>query len=396
MTRRGGWPMAVLLAHSLVVQVVTFVLRPTTTYRAIELDVAAAWLGALSACFAVAPLLLALPAGAVVDRVGERRVVLTGAVLLVLSSLVLGVLGSSVTALVLGTVVLGVGHLCSVVGQQTFVANYRSPGQTTPRRYDAAFGHYTFAASLGQALGPLVIATRGGPGDLPDTGPIFSAALVASVLVLLLSLLFRSSRGPAPAGGTPGGGLVSLVRLPGLARALVTSCVILAAVDVTLVYLPALGAERGISAAAIGVLLTLRAVSSMVSRLFLGRLSAAVGRRRLLVVSTVAAALAVAATAATTSMWALVPLVCLAGLGLGVGQPVTMAWLASSAPAGQRGRAMSLRLVGNRAGQVAIPTAAGALAAGAGAAGVLLATGAALAVVGVAARSLPLDTRPDP
>ena len=65
---------AVLLAHSALTQVVTFVLRPTMSYRAIELDVPAAWLGVLGASFAIAPLLLALPAGHAADRYGERRV----------------------------------------------------------------------------------------------------------------------------------------------------------------------------------------------------------------------------------------------------------------------------------------------------------------------------------
>ncbi len=45
------------------------------------------------------------------------------------------------------------------------------------------------------------------------------------------------------------------------------SCVVLAAVDITLVYLPALGAERGIAAGTVGLLLTLRATASMTSRL---------------------------------------------------------------------------------------------------------------------------------
>jgi hypothetical protein len=52
-----------------------------------------------------------------------------------------------------------------------------------------------------------------------------------------------------------------------------------------------------------------------------------------------------------------------------------------------------LRLVGNRAGQVFLPAAAGALAAGTGAAGVLLATASGLAVVGYTARNLPVDRR---
>ena len=64
--------LGLLLLHSALTQVVTFVLRPTTAYRAIELDVPAAWLGVLTASFAVVPLLLAVPSGQATDRFGER------------------------------------------------------------------------------------------------------------------------------------------------------------------------------------------------------------------------------------------------------------------------------------------------------------------------------------
>ena len=49
---------------------------------------------------------------------------------------------------------------------------------------------------------------------------------------------------------------------------------------------------------------------------------------------------------------------------------------------------MSLRLTGNRVGQVLVPSAAGLLAAGTGAGGVLALTAAGLAAAGVAARRL--------
>src|SRR3712207_7633358 len=78
--------LGLLRAHSALTQVVTFVLRPTTAYRAIELDVPTAWLGALTASFAVVPLLLAVPSGQATDRFGERRVMLAGGVLLLLSA----------------------------------------------------------------------------------------------------------------------------------------------------------------------------------------------------------------------------------------------------------------------------------------------------------------------
>ena len=184
----------------------------------------------------------------------------------------------------------------------------------------------------------------------------------------------------------------TLLRLPGLLRALLISCVVLSAVDITLVYLPALGADRGLAAGFVGLLLTLRAVASMTSRLFLGRLVALVGRRRLMIVSVALSAVSMAVVAASRCRrWPWRAVVVLLGLGLGVGQPLTMSWLAEMAPPGLRGRAMSLRLTGNRLGQVLIPSAVGLVAAGVGAAGVLAATAAALAVVGVAARRLAVD-----
>lgn len=369
--------------HTVFVQTSTFVLRPTTTYRAIELDVPALWLGVLSASFAVVPLLVAVPSGQAVDRFGERRVMLVGAVLLCGSAATFLVLGHTVAGLVAASVVLGTGHLCAVVGQQALVAN-----STPAHRYDAAFGYYTFAASFGQAIGPGLILAFGGDRTIPHTGAIFAAAAVLTVVPLAAAVLLpRGVRRAAPRASGQAG-VRDLLRRPGLLRALTVSCVVLAAVDVTLVYLPALGAERGIASGAIGVLLTLRAGASMASRLFLGRLARLLGRRRLLVGSAGLAALALGVTPVPMPVWLLAVAVTVAGLGLGAGQPLTMSWLAESTPAGLRGRAMSLRLTGNRFGQVLLPSAAGLLAAGTGAAGVLAVTAAGLAAAGVAARHL--------
>jgi MFS family permease len=94
----------------------------------------------------------------------------------------------------------------------------------------------------------------------------------------------------------------------------------------------------------------------MTSRLFLGRLTALIGRRKLLITGTLVAAVALAGASLPVSVAVITILMSLAGLGLGVGQPITMSWLAASAPSGARGRAMSLRLVGNRAGQVVLPS----------------------------------------
>jgi MFS family permease len=232
--------LALLLLHSAVTQVITFVLRPTSAYRALELDVPTAWLGALTASFAVVPLVLAVPSGQATDRFGERRVMLVGAVLMTLAGAVFALERGGAAGLVLGSVVLGTGHLLSVVGQQAAVANTAGPG-----RFDTAFGYYTFAASLGQAVGPALITLLGGDGALPDTAPIFATATGLGVVLLACTVFLRMPARERASGAAASGGMGSLLRLPGLVRALLISCVVLAAVDITLVYLPALGADRG-------------------------------------------------------------------------------------------------------------------------------------------------------
>ena len=381
--------LVLLLVHSALTQVITFVLRPTSAYRAIELDVPAAWLGALTASFAVVPLVLAVPSGQATDRFGERRVMLAGAVLMLLSAVLFAGERGGAAGLVAASVVLGTGHLLSVVGQQAAVANTAGPG-----RFDTAFGHYTFAASLGQALGPALITVVGGESALPDTRPIFLVAGGIAVLLLACTAVLRFPVRERTGGSAEGGGMGTLLRLPGLVRALTVSCVVLAAVDITLVYLPALGADRGLAAGTVGLLLTLRAAASMTSRFFLGRLVRLTGRRRLMLTSVALSAVSMAAVAVPMPVAGTVVLVVLLGLGLGVGQPLTMSWLAEVAPAGLRGRAMSLRLTGNRLGQVLIPSAVGLLAAGVGSAGVLWATAGALALAGAAARRLHVDGGP--
>ena len=375
---------ALLLANTIVVQAVTFMLRPAATYRALDLDVPAAWLGVLGASFAVVPLVLAVPSGHAVDRFGERRIVLAGSGLLAVAGLCFVFLADSVAGLVLASMVLGTAHLCSVVAQQALVAN-RTPAD----RYDAAFGYYTFAASVGQALGPGLIVVFGGDRPIPDTRAIFLGATALTVPLLVVALFLRPSGHHTQAAGGPGaGGMRDLLCQPGLVRALKVSCVVLAAVDISLVYLPALGAERGIASGSIGVLLGLRAVASMASRLLLGRLVAAVGRRALLIGTVALSAAGLGLLLPPLPFWAMAVVVTVAGLGLGAGQPLTMSFLAESAPPGLRGRAMSLRLTGNRLGQVLIPSAAGVLAAGAGAAGVLACTAAGLAGAAVAGTGL--------
>jgi len=378
-----------LLLHSALIQAVTFLVRPAATYRALELDVPGFALGLLAASYAVFPLLLAVPTGGLVDRLGERRLMAFGSAVVLACSAFLLLWGSSIAALVIGTALLGAGQLACVVGQQAVVAN-----NAASTRMDSAFGYLTFAASLGQALGPLAISLVGGASVQPDTQMIFLLSVCMSLALFLDTFLVsaRVSSSKKAVGQTVStGGAISLLKTPGVARALATSATVLAVVDLTMVYLPALGTDRGLTAATVGAMLTVRAVFSMISRLLLGRVSRRIGRMRLLVVSLALSTVALAVAAIPMPAWLLFVVMAVLGLGLGIGQPLTMSWLSSQAPAGQRGRALALRLAGNRVGQMVLPSAIGVVAAGLGAAGVFLASAVVVGGTMVLLRGVRLD-----
>ena len=99
---RISWAFGIVCVHTLLFQAVTFLLRPTAAYRAIELGVSPALLGLLVASFALVPLLLALPAGDLSDRYGEAAVMLVGTVVMAGAALLLVVNDDGFAVLMLG------------------------------------------------------------------------------------------------------------------------------------------------------------------------------------------------------------------------------------------------------------------------------------------------------
>lgn len=376
-----NWPWA-LLAHALLLQLATFVVRPAAAYRALELGVQPALLGLIAASFAIVPLLVAVLVGRATDAGRDPEVLCAGAVLLVAAGVGLLLSADSLMMLLLWNVVVGLGHLMCVLGQQTLVA------RNAAHELDSAFGRYTFAGSAGQAAGPALIVIFGGAAAIPDTGGLFAAytASCAGLLVLTLPLVRTGRAAPARTPTTSRPLRQALGDTTGSARrrllgAMTVSMMVVAAIDLITVYLPALGVERDIPAAAIGLLLSLRALATMASRLGLGPLVSCFGRGRLVAGSAALSALAVGALAVPMPVWALGLVLALAGIGLGVGQPLTLTVISLVAPAGTRGAWLGLRLSANRFGQSAIPAGVGLVAGAAGVAGVFAATALGLALL---------------
>lgn len=384
--------LVLLLVHAVTVQIISYAMRPAISYGLLEIGGGGGWIGVATAAFAVPPLILAVPAGRLADRLGERVPLVMGGLSFLAACLLALFAGGAIWGLVLATALLGLGVLFSVVGEQTWVMRDAGRG-----RLDNVFGLYTFATSSGQMLGPLLLM-QPGRQDSPELAPVMIACLCVAAACFGLSFAVRPTleRGGSPA---PAERMLPeawrLLRRRGVPQALIASSLTLTSLDILLVYLPLLAQERMLAPAVLAVLLTVRGLATMGSRLLLGLLTSRFGRRRVLIWATAGAALAMIACAAPVPVWALLLACAVYGFAAGAVQPLTMSWMTLVTPREIRGVGASMRLVGNRAGQTAIPLAVAGLSVVSGAAAVFIATGASLFIAAGLSRAAPEDDAED-
>lgn len=360
-----------LLYSSAITQGAIYVIRPMITYRALELDASASTIGFIAAVYALFPVLLALTFGKMVGQIGEGRFVIIGTLFIGVSALLL-LAAHSLILLAIAAALSGLAHLACMVGGQTMVALKSSPNE-----YEEQFGRYTFSASLGQMVGPILATlVAGSTGVMPkSTSAAFALALALAAIAMVPVISWRNEpptvRGRKEEFGALRAARV-LLKKPGMFAAIFTSLAISSTGDILVVFLPLYGSENKFSALSIGIIIAIRAATSMASRYFLGRLSARFTPRQLLTTSNAVSIVMCTAMAFAPNPWVLGAIVFVAGFSLGVGQPLTMTLISQLTAPDERALAVSTRLTGNRLGQFVIPAAAGLVAASAGTSAVFI------------------------
>lgn len=373
-----GWQARALLI-ALFSMTANQALRPMVTYRALELGATAAELGLVAGSFALLSSVFAVPLGRSIDRLGEPLFLAGGTGLLTLSALLLSLSGN-LPALIAAQALLGLGHVAALIGLQTLMANAGDP-----KERDGRFGVLTVVASLAQTIGPMAAGFAYGTRGV-DLGTIFLLGAVPAALGVGMSLLLlarpperHEQRGLAArqAGQEPFVRSVrTVMRQPGVPHAMLASLTVLTSIDLLIAYLPAWGAANGIAPSTIGLMLGARAAAGLASRVLMLRMLRAMTRRRLLVRSMLLPTLALLALPLTNDPIVLLILLAFAGFGLGLGQPLSLAWISDQVAPEVRGTALGVRITGNRLAQLFVPMAAGLVAGAAGLGAIFVMTGA--------------------
>ncbi|MFC8229549.1 MFS transporter [Streptomyces sp. NPDC057287] len=370
-----GWLLRLVIAFAFAQGAVSMA-RPAVSYRALSLGADERAIGVITGVYALLPLFAAVPLGRRTDH-GRCAPLLPVGVVLIGGGCALSGTSGSLAALAAWSGVMGLGHLCFVIGAQSLVAR-----QSAPAEQDRNFGHFTIGASLGQLVGPIaagyLISERDGAMVRTSALALVVAAVVAAVSFTSLWRIEHRGAAGSPRRAAEKVPVGSILRTRGVPAGIFISLAVLCATDILTAYLPVVGEHRGIAPATVGLLLSLRAAATIACRLVMTPMLRVVGRAALLSTTCLLGGLLCAAVALPVPVWGLAVMLAVLGFCLGVGQPLSMTTVVRAAPAAARSTALALRLTGNRLGQVAAPASAGLIAGVAGTAAPFVMLGALL------------------
>ena len=368
----------ILIATALLSQTALNLIRPVTTYKLISFGSGAFTVGVVTAAYAILPLFTAMMLGRVSSRIRRIRFLMVAGVALLAAGGIGINFSPNALTVALARAVLGLGHLMFTIGGQSSIARFFPDSDL-----DKGFGWFTAAYAAGQFIGPLIGGMVLGSGtdalsaervaDISLSLWIAAGCSLLAVPFLLpswqpkISKSASQTRPPKSKASIP-----SVLRIRGMASHMFASMTLLAMLDILTAFLPLVAEKHGVTPENVGVLLAIRGFASVISRLFIPKLSAHFERNHLLVTSLWVSGIAIAlAPAFIDSLWAAGAALLVGGFFLGLGQPMTMTMISTSVPAVDRGAALAVRLMGNRVGQVALPVISSTVAAGLGPAGAI-------------------------
>lgn len=349
--------------------------RVTLSLFALHLGASAATVGILVSLLALVPMFYAVKWGRYVDRVGVRGPMCAGVVAM-LAALVLAWSVPRMEALFVVSTLAGCGF--SIF----HIAVHQAAGLIgRPQERARNFSVLALAFSTSGVLGPMLAGF-----SIDWIGHRHTFLLLATALVATLAVMWwRPIDVPRHTTALKPGEqrkLADLVRIPALRRVFVASAVLSMGWDLFSFVMPIHGSRIGLSATAIGLVLGCFGAAVFVVRLVLPAIVHRVDEWKMLIGAMLVTGFALALVPLVNDPALLMALAFLLGLGLGGAQPMVMALLYNTAPAGRGAEAVGVRTLLLNVSQTGIPLMFGAVGAALGMSPVFITMGIALAAGG--------------
>ena len=327
--------------------------RVALSLYALELGASASAVGVLVGLLYVFPLLISWPVGRYADRMGSRWPLLFGAACGA-AAMLIPYFVRELVALYVASVLMGIAFTLYNVLLPNVVGLLSAPHERARN-----FSNASLVGSITMFAGPLV------SGIAIDLSSHPVACLLLVTLSAGAAVVLVAWGGMLPGGSRhveARGSVRESLTDPAMVRALATSSLVQVGQDLYQFYIPVYGHGIGLSASAIGGLLSAMAVAAFMVRFFLPALLARFGDEKVLAFSFYLSALAFAVAPFFESVAVLVLVTFVFGLGMGCGQPITTLQIFSRSAAGRSGEMLGLRQSVNNAMRVSGPVVFGFVA----------------------------------
>ena len=326
--------------------------RLAISLTALALGASPLTVGLLMSLMAALPMVLAVPAGRMVDRIGVRYPIIAAVALLGLAVVLPGAF-PGLRTLFAAAAGVGVGFMLFHISIQHTVGE----GSSEAERRDN-FGWLSLGFSISNFVGPTVAGFSIDAFGHRSTFVALSLFAFAGVAVLALRReRFRHT--PNARTGGRGRGTTELLRDPELRRVFVVTGMLASAWDLFVFAVPVYGNSIHLSATTIGLILASFAAATFLVRVALPWISRHLREWSMITATFFVACVAYALFPVVRTVPLLATIAFLLGLGLGATQPSIMTLLYATAPPGRGGEAVGVRSVVLNASSTFLPLAFG-------------------------------------
>ena len=318
------------------------VISPILPQYALSFSIPVALVGWAVSAFALARVVTDIPAGILADRFGRKRTMISGLVLIILSSIAAGT-ASNYGWLILARIVGGVGSALYMISATTWVAQITA-GKSRGRYMSLYTGLIFAGTAFGPTIGGYTAARFGLQAPFFAWAALGTAGLLATIPLKEPADSSQRTRSKMR--------MEDILSILSNRPFMLVNCAVLglfflrAGVRSTLVPLYA-SLNLGLSEERIGILLTVAAVATAAVTFPSGWLSDRVGRKKPIMACLFLSGIAVLLIPSQESLAGLMGIMAFYGLATGL-QGSIAAWPADVAPKGRLGTSMGVyRIMGD-------------------------------------------------
>lgn len=355
-------PLIQLILISLVAHIGLAGSRVTTSLYALSLHASEFTVGTLFALFALFPMLLAVPMGRLIDRIGIVRPMLGGGLSMGIGCALPGISGG-LAVLYLAAILIGTGFMAIHISS-THAVGAMSLKQDRSNNFTWLAIGFSTSSFCGPVIAGLVIDhSRHASAYLVFFG--FSLLSLGLIVTGRLSRILLSRHRSDNTVEQPGSAL-DLLRDPDLRRIYLVGILLASAWDLFTFVTPIHGSHLGFSASTIGLILGCFSAATFAVRLAMPWISRRCSEWQVLTGALVLAGLCYALFPYMQRPVALMAVAAILGLALGSCQPNVLSLLHHASPEGRAGEVVGIRVTIGNATQVLLPLAFGAAGAALG------------------------------